>query len=163
MEVLRKIAFTGVVAGALAPMSLAQTAPAPAPAAAASPVAGDWKAVVQRDNGPIHIVLHVVADNTGALSATIDAIEMQAEGVVASNVAFKSPKLSFDVDQAPGSYAGTLNKDGTEIDGTWTPDNGQAAAMNFTRDTGAPSGAAAPAPAGTAPAPPAQPSASPQP
>jgi hypothetical protein len=158
-----KMVFAVLLALALAPLTMAQapaagSAPAaassaPAAASSSSPVAGDWRSVVVRDGNPLHVVLHIAADSTGALTATIDAVEMQADGVVVSNVVLKDTKLTFDVEQAPGSFAGTLNKDATEIDGTWTGENGDSSPMNFTKDTGAPAGAA-PA-AGTAPAAPA--------
>lgn len=119
-------------------------------------VVGDWKSVVTRDGNPVHVILHIAADKSGTLLATIDAIEMQASGVVVSNVVLKDAKLTFDVDEAPGSYAGTLNKDATEIDGTWTQD-GNDYAMNFTKDVSpAPATGAPAAPAESAPAAPAQ-------
>lgn len=156
-----KVVFAALLALALAPLAMAQTpdAAGSAPAQTSSTpaasnnslVVGDWKSVVTRDDGPLHVILHIAADKTGTLLATIDAIEMQANDVVVSNMVLKGQKLTFDVDQAPGSYAGTLNKDATEIDGTWTGEDGNAVPMNFTKDT-------APAGAGSA----AQPAASPQ-
>lgn len=165
MGTMGKMVFVGLLALALAPFSVAQApatqtpaaGSAPAAASSSSPVAGDWKAVVQRDGNPLHVVLHIAADSTGALTATIDAVEMQADGVVVSNVVLKDTKLTFDVEQAPGSYTGTLNKDATEIDGTWTGQNGDSSPMNFTKDTGAPAGAAPAAPAAPAAAAPATP------
>jgi len=172
MGTLGKVVFTVLLALVLAPQTRAQAPTAdssPAatgnlPAASSSPVTGDWKAVVTRDNGPIHVILHIAADKTGILLATIDAIEMQASDVPVSNMVLKDAKLTFDVDEAPGSYAGTLNKDGTEIDGTWTEENSNAVPMDFTKVT-APAAASTPAqtaPAETAPAAAAQPAASPQ-
>ena len=161
MGTMGKMVFVALLALALAPLTMAQapaaagSAPA-ATTASSSPVAGDWKSVVVRDGNPLHVVLHIAVDSTGALTATIDAVEMQADGVVVSNVVLKDTKLTFDVEQAPGSFAGTLNKDATEIDGTWTGENGTAVPMNFTKDTGA----AAPA-TGTAPAAPAAPATAP--
>lgn len=167
METTGKMVFAVALALAVTPLTMAQ-APAAAgstpaaansaPAAASSsPVAGDWKSVVVRDGNPLHVVLHIAADSTGALTATIDAVEMQADGVVVSNVVLKDTKLTFDVEQAPGSFKGTLNKDATEIDGTWTGESGDAVPMNFTKDTGAPAGASPAAPAAPAAAAPATP------
>lgn len=160
MGTMGKMVFVALLALAVAPLMMAQapaaTGSAPAAAASSSPVAGDWKSVVVRDGNPLHVVLHIAADSTGALTATIDAVEMQADGVVVSNVVLKDTKLTFDVEQAPGSFAGTLNKDATEIDGTWTGENGTAVPMNFTKDIPA----AAPA-TGTAPAAPVAPATAP--
>ena len=163
---LGKVVFAALLALALAPLAMAQapdaagSSPAQTNSSSAasnnSLVVGDWKSVVTRDDGPLHVILHIAADKSGTLLATIDAIEMQASDVVVSNMVLKGEKLTFDVDQAPGSYAGTLNKDTTEIDGTWTGGDGNAVPMNFTKDT-AP--ATASTPAETAPA---QPAASPQ-
>jgi hypothetical protein len=156
ISTLGKVVLLSLFAWAFAPQCMAQTpdAAAESPAVTApSPVVGDWKTIyTNRDGDPIHVILHIAADKDGTLEASIDAIEMQASNVAVSNIVFKGAKLTFDVDSAPGSYAGTISKDATQIDGTWTED-GSSHVLNFTRDVPvAPAAAPVPA-AATSPAP----------
>ena len=116
------------------------------------PIAGDWKGVVDHGDRQTHVVLHLTVGADGSLSATLDAIEMDASGVAVSNVLLKDAKLTFAIDAAPGTYAGMVSSDGTEIAGTWTS-QGKDSTLNFKRASAAD---AAPAPA-PAPAPPATP------
>ena len=62
-------------------------------------------------------------------------------GIPITTAALKDSKLSLVIDAVHGTYDGTVNKDATEIDGTWT--QGQPLELNFKRAPAA--SAAAPA------------------
>jgi len=142
--ILGKLAFLSLAAWVLSPLCVAQ-----------SSIAGDWKGMVDHGDRQTHVILHIVAEKDGTLMASVDAIEMEASDVPVNAVVFKDSKLTFSIDAAPGTYEGTVNKDATEIKGTWTQE-GQGYALNFTR-VPAPAPAAAPAPApASAPTPPAR-------
>jgi hypothetical protein len=129
-----KLALLSLSAWVLSPLCVAQ-----------STIAGDWKGMVDHGDSQTHVILHIVAEKDGTLIASVDAIEMEASDVPASAVVLKDSKLTFSIDAAPGTYEGTVNKDVTEIKGTWTQD-GQGHELNFTR-VPAPTPAATPVPA----------------
>jgi len=107
--ILGKLAILSLSAWVLSPLCVAQ-----------SSIAGDWKGMVAHGDSQTHVILHIVAEKDGTLVASVDAIEMEASDVPASAVVFKDSKLTFSIDAAPGTYEGTVNKEVTEIKGTWT-------------------------------------------
>lgn len=117
--------FTRVPAPAAAKPAEAAALPVPAS------IAGDWQGILSAQGNNYHIVLHVTAAGDGTLSAKVDNIDQGAMGVAANSVALKDTKVTVVVDAFEGVYEGTLNKDGTEIDGTWS--QGQTFELNFTR------------------------------
>jgi fermentation-respiration switch protein FrsA (DUF1100 family) len=124
---------------ALAPLSRAQ-----------AQIAGDWQGTLSAGGVQLRLVLHITAAKDGSLTATLDSLDQGANGIPVNAVTLKDSKLSLAVDAVHGSYEGTVNKDATEIDGTWS--QLQPLPLNFTR---APAqAAAAPSPAAPKPAPP---------
>jgi hypothetical protein len=129
-------------------------APAPAKPAAVPSIAGDWQGALEIGVAKLHLILHISANKGGALTATLDSVDQGALGIPVSTVTLKDAKLALTVDAVHGSYEATVNKDLSEMDGTW--DQGQPMALNFTR---APAGAAAAKPTGkptSRPAPPSE-------
>ncbi len=115
---------------------------------AQSQVAGDWKGTLSAGGVELRLVLHVTAAKDGALTATLDSVDQGTYGIPATSVTLKDSKFDLVVDAVHGTYEGTVNKDTSEIDGTWS--QGQPLALNFRRATAA---EAAPPPA-PKPAPP---------
>ncbi len=111
-------------------------------------VAGDWKGTLSAGSIQLRLILHVTAAKDGSLSATLDSVDQGSYGIPVTTVTLKDSKFSLDVDAVRGTYEGTVNKDASEIDGTWS--QGQPIELNFTRATAA---EAAPPPA-PKPAPP---------
>ncbi len=110
--------------------------------AAEPQVAGDWLGTLSTSGIEMRLGLHIKAGTDGALTATFDSIDQGASGIPVNAIAIKDSKLTFTVDAAHISYAGTANKDATEIDGTFT--QGQDVPLNFKR--AAPAAAPKPAP-----------------
>lgn len=135
--VSRWIVFTAVLAVALASKCYAQ-----------AQLAGDWQGTLSAGGAQLRLVLHIAAGKDGALTATLDSVDQGAYGIPVSSISFSDSKLNLVVDAVHGAYTGTVNKDATEIDGTWT--QGQSLELNFKRATAA---QAAPPPA-PKPAPP---------
>jgi hypothetical protein len=111
-------------------------------------VVGDWKGTLSAGEAELHLALHVKTDKDGALTATLDSIDQGAYGIPVSAISLDDAKFNMTVDAVHGTYTGTVNKDATEIDGTWS--QGQPLELNFKRATAA---EVAPAPA-PKPAPP---------
>jgi fermentation-respiration switch protein FrsA (DUF1100 family) len=119
-NVLFKLALTGVLAATMAPLACAQAS-----------VAGDWMGTLSVSGTQIRLGLHITPAKDGSLTATFDSIDQGAMGIPVTAIALKDSKLTFTVDAAHIAYEGAVNKDATEIDGTFT--QGQAIPLNFNR------------------------------
>jgi hypothetical protein len=104
------------------------TAPASAPAAGQTNLVGDWKGVLMDQ---LHLVLHITASKDGALAATLDSVDQNANGLLVNSVTLKDGKVSLTVDIVHGTYEGTVSADGNTLDGTWS--QGQDLPLKFTR------------------------------
>ena len=100
---------------------------------AQSQIAGDWQGTLNAGGTQLRLVLHIVATKDGALTATLDSVDQRVNGIAVSAITLKDSRLSLAINAVHGSYDGTLNKDATEIDGTWS--QGQPLALNFKRGT----------------------------
>lgn len=122
-------------------------AQASAPAASAAPaIAGDWAGTLSVGTAELRLTLHIISAKDGSLTATLDSIDQGANGIPVNTVTLNDGKLNLTIDAVHGTYEGTVNKDASEIDGTWS--QGQALTLNFKR---AQPQAAGPAPKPAAP------------
>lgn len=123
------------------------TAAEAAPAATTQPaIAGDWAGTLKTGPAELRLVLHIAAAKDGSLSATLDSIDQGANGIPINSITLKDGKITLDVQAVQGTYEGTVNKDASEIAGTWT--QSQPLELNFKR---AQPQAAGPAPKPAAP------------
>lgn len=99
---------------------------APAQSVTAKNLAGDWEGTVA---GQIPLVLHLRADASGALTATVDSPSQGANDLPGANAKVTGSTLTFDVPVVHGSYSGTVSADGKSISGTWT--QGQPTPLDF--------------------------------
>ena len=134
---IRNLVFLVGLLSMLAPASRAQ-----------AQVAGDWQGTLTAGSAELRLVLHVTATKDGSLTATLDSVDQGAYGIPVSAISLNGASLSMTVDAVHGSYTGTVNKDASEIEGTWS--QGTPLTLNFRRATAA---EAAPPPA-PKPAPP---------
>lgn len=98
---------------------------------AQSQLAGDWQGTLNAGGVQLHLVLHIAAAKDGVLTATLDSTDQDALGIPVSAIALKGAAFSLSVDAVHGTYAGIVNKDSTEIEGTWT--QGQPLPLTFKR------------------------------
>lgn len=111
-----------------------------APAGSSQPnVVGDWAASLSAGGAELRLLLHIKTDPSGVFTGTLDSIDQGANDIPISSIAYKDGKLNLNVAAVKGTYDGTVNKDATEITGTWS--QGQPLDLNFKRAQ-----AAAPAP-----------------
>jgi uncharacterized lipoprotein YmbA len=103
-----------------APVTMKHVKSQPAPAAAQASIAGDWQGTLNAGQAQLRLVLHITAGKDGALTSSLDSIDQGANGIPVSATSMKESKLSLTVDAVHGTYEGTVNKDASEIDGTWT-------------------------------------------
>jgi hypothetical protein len=111
---------------------LALTALAFTPACwAQSPLAGDWQGTLTAGGGmQFRIAWHVTAAKDGSLAATIDNLDMGIMAIPIKSMTLKDSSVAQVMDTAiqingeshavVGTFVGTINKDASEIKGTWT-------------------------------------------
>jgi pimeloyl-ACP methyl ester carboxylesterase len=112
--------FSITLLAALAPLAHAQ-----------APITGDWLGTLNAGGAQLHLALHIVAAKDGSLTSTLDSIDQGANGIPVNATTLKDAKLSLTINAVHGSYEGAVNKDATEIDGTWT--QGQPIHLTFKR------------------------------
>jgi len=63
--------------------------------------------------------VHITAAQDGALSGTIDYPDESASGALMTAITYRDPALHFESTSGQVSYDGTMNKENSEIVGTW--------------------------------------------
>jgi hypothetical protein len=93
--------------------------PARTMAADTTPIVGNWEGTLDPGAQPKKkIVVHISASQDGSLSGTIDYPDQDTSGILITAITYKEPILHFE-STGTGSYDGTMNKDNSEITGTW--------------------------------------------
>ncbi|MGD0787219.1 MAG: alpha/beta fold hydrolase [Terracidiphilus sp.] len=107
--------------------------PAPTGANPAVPpgIAGAWQGTLTVGSVQLRQVLHISAAKDGTLTATMDSVDQGAFGIPVSAITLSDSRLKLTLDSIHGVYAGAVNKDATEIDGTWS--QGTLLELNFKR------------------------------
>ena len=119
-QIASRLMLIALALAALAPLGRAQVQ-----------IAGDWQGTLNAGGAQLRLVLHITAGKDGAFAATLDSVDQGAMAIPVTSVKLKGSKLSLTVDAVHGTYEGTVNKDGSEIDGTWS--QGQSLELNFKR------------------------------
>ena len=89
-------------------------------AADPSPIIGNWEGTLDPGAQPKkRIVVHIAAAEDGSLSGTIDYPDESASGAMITAINYKEPALHFESNSGQVSYDGTMNKENSEIVGTW--------------------------------------------
>jgi hypothetical protein len=127
---ISRLAIIALAGLALLPLGRAQ-----------SPLAGDWQGTLNAGGVKLRLALHFTAAKDGTVTATLDSLDQGAIGIPVSSVDLRGTQLTLGIPAVNGTYTGTVNKDATEIDGTWS--QGQPLALNFKRAPAAPAPAAA--------------------
>ena len=92
----------------------------PAMAADPQPIIGVWEGTLDPGAQPKkRIVVHISAAQDGSLSGTIDYPDQDTSGILITAITYKESTLHFESSSIQGSYDGTMNKDSSEITGTW--------------------------------------------
>ena len=89
-------------------------------AADPSLIVGNWEGTLDPGAQPKkRIVVHIAAAQDGSLSGTIDYPDESASGALITAINYKEPTLHFESNSGQISYDGTMNKENSEIAGTW--------------------------------------------
>jgi hypothetical protein len=88
--------------------------------AADPPIVGDWEGVLNPGAQPKKkIIVHIVAAQDGSLSGTIDYPDQDVSGTPISAITYRAPNLHFESGPSLAVYDGTMNKDNSELTGSW--------------------------------------------
>ncbi|HVR25412.1 MAG TPA: hypothetical protein VMU26_19095 [Candidatus Polarisedimenticolia bacterium] len=99
-------------------------------AADPSLVVGNWEGTLDPGAQPKkRVVVHITAAQDGSLSGTIDYPDESVSGALITAITYKEPTLHFENTSGQVSYDGTMNKENSEIAGTWKQG---AAALSLT-------------------------------
>ena len=89
-------------------------------AADAPPIVGAWGGTLDPGAQPKkRILVHISAAQDGTLSGTIDYPDQDTSGILITAITYKEATLHFESSSSLGVYDGTMNKDNSEITGTW--------------------------------------------
>jgi hypothetical protein len=89
--------------------------------AADPPIVGDWEGILNPGAQPKKkIIVHIVAAQDGSLSGTIDYPDQEVSGTPISAITYRAPTLHFESSPSLAMYDGTMNKDNSELRGSWT-------------------------------------------
>ncbi len=107
-----------------------------APEVAARPIPGEgapgtWMGTLEAGPSKLRLALHVSEQEGGALKAKLDSLDQGVELDVDS-IALKDKRLDFEITTIQGAFSGSLNADGSVLEGTWTQ-MGQSFPLTFYR------------------------------
>ena len=94
--------------------------PAPVMVAAEPPIVGAWEGTLDPGAQPKkRILVHISTAGDGSLMGTIDFPDQSVSGNGITAITYTEPTLHFESRSMQVSYDGAMNKDNSEITGTW--------------------------------------------
>jgi hypothetical protein len=81
-------------------------------------IQGAWEGTLSAGDGRWRLVLKVDKTN-GVWHATMDSIDQNAKDIPITKFTYKHPSIQLEAKAVNGTYQATLNKDATEMSGTW--------------------------------------------
>jgi hypothetical protein len=92
---------------------------------------GEWLGALEVGSVKLRLALHVEKKSDGSLGALLDSIDQQAK-VPVDTVLFEGRTLRLTFKTIGASYEGTLNTDGSVLQGMWSQ-GGRALPLAFHR------------------------------
>lgn len=102
------------------PLSIAPQTASPKSAS----IAGDWNGELNAQGTKLRLVLHIKKNPDGTLTATVDSLDQNANGIPVSAVNQTGNNVKLELAGIAASYQGKLNTAGTEMTGEWTQGGG---------------------------------------
>jgi len=93
------------------------------PAQTASSLEGEWSGTLEANGTKLRLVLKV-SSKEGKLTATIDSLDQNANGIPVSSVAQNGDQVKLELSGIAASFEGRMNAAGTEIAGEWKQGGG---------------------------------------
>jgi len=82
------------------------------------PLAGEWRGTLKVSISSLRIVFHIADSETGYV-ATMDSPDQGARGIPVSGVRIEGKGVVIEVASIGGSYTGTLDVAGNQLEGFW--------------------------------------------
>ncbi len=115
---------------------------------AATDISGSWAGTLGAGQNQLHLVLTLKKSDSGEYSGELNSVD-QGAVLPIDSITVQDKKIRFEVKRVGGVYEGTIDKEGTEINGTWAQANVPAQPLSFHRTKAAqPSTPAAVVPSG---------------
>jgi hypothetical protein len=84
------------------------------------PIVGAWEGTLDPGAQPKQrVVVHISQSQDGSLSGSIDYPDQETSGIVITAITYKEPALHFESQPGLVSYDGAMNKENSEVSGTW--------------------------------------------
>ena len=111
--------------------------------AAGQDAEGTWEGTLDAGAVKLRLIVTLTKSSGGIYSGQMNSVD-QGATLVVENGTLKGDAIRFEVARIGGVYEGTLNKDGTEMSGTWTQRGGPLLPLRLKRSVkeGAPEEAA---------------------
>ena len=81
---------------------------------------GIWQGTLDAGGAKLRLVVNVTKQPDGKLAATLDSPDQGATGIPLDSVTLTGAAVRFELKSAGGVYEGTLNQEGTAIEGRWS-------------------------------------------
>ena len=82
--------------------------------------AGEWLGALDLGAVKLRLALHIESLDDDEFKATLDSIDQGAMGLAVDQAEFQERKLKLVIKRIGGYYQGTMNEDGSSIEGTWS-------------------------------------------
>jgi len=94
--------------------------PDPMMAAGEPLIVGAWEGILDPGAQPKkRILVHISTEGDGSLSGAIDYPDQSISGIGITAITYKEPTLHFESSPSQSVYDGTMNKDNSELTGTF--------------------------------------------
>lgn len=81
---------------------------------------GEWTGAISAGGQTLRLILNVDVGVDGSLRATLTSVDQGNTVIPVDAVAIDEDTVSFSISAIDGSYEGTMNEEGSAIDGTWS-------------------------------------------
>ena len=84
------------------------------------PVLGDWQGTLNAGPMKLRVAFHIKPNAANGLTATLDSMDQNAMGIPVQDATYTGRKLTMKLAALNAVFEGSLNAQGTEIEGTFT-------------------------------------------
>lgn len=81
---------------------------------------GEWTGAISAGGQTLRLILNVDVGVNGSLRATLTSVDQANTVIPVDTIAIEEGTVTFSINAIDGSYEGTMNADGSAIDGTWS-------------------------------------------
>lgn len=82
-------------------------------------LAGAWLGTLKVPGTEVRVVFNLSVKPDGSLSGTLDSPDQGATGIAISRISVEKERVTVEVSTIGGRYEGTLNAEGSEMNGKW--------------------------------------------